>query len=126
MERLTARTESGKAIYSAGVILNSKNYEHTILDRLAELEDKFESGQLIELPCKVGDTVYRWLYGSYDEWIVSKINTYKTQNEITYTIVAESEMCGTEYFELTDEGDTWFLTKTQAEAHLKELQESKN
>ena len=26
--------------------------------RLAELEDKIEQGTLIELPCKVGDTVY--------------------------------------------------------------------
>ena len=29
----------------------------TIIDRLAELEDKIEAGILIELPCKVGDEV---------------------------------------------------------------------
>uniref|UniRef100_UPI004027A9BA hypothetical protein n=1 Tax=Eubacterium sp. TaxID=142586 RepID=UPI004027A9BA len=27
-------------------------------NRLAKLEDKLENGTLIELPCKVGDTVY--------------------------------------------------------------------
>ena len=30
-----------------------------IYNRLAELEDKIEQGTLIELPCKVGDTVYK-------------------------------------------------------------------
>jgi hypothetical protein len=30
-------------------------------ERLADLEDKIEQGTLIELPCKVGDTVY-WLF----------------------------------------------------------------
>ena len=29
-----------------------------LYNRLAELEDKIENGTLIELPCKVGDTVY--------------------------------------------------------------------
>ena len=29
-----------------------------LIDRLYELEDKIESGTLVELPCKVGDTVY--------------------------------------------------------------------
>ena len=33
--------------------------EEMILNRLAELEDKIEKGTLIELPCKVGDTVYK-------------------------------------------------------------------
>lgn len=29
-----------------------------IIHRLAELEDKIENGTLVELPCKVGDTIY--------------------------------------------------------------------
>lgn len=29
-----------------------------LINRLAELEDKIESGTLIELPCKVGDMIY--------------------------------------------------------------------
>lgn len=29
-----------------------------IYNRLAELEDKIENGTLVELQCKVGDTVY--------------------------------------------------------------------
>ena len=33
-----------------------KNFNALV--RLAELEDKINNGTLIELPCKVGDTVY--------------------------------------------------------------------
>ena len=33
-------------------------FDGEAIDRLAELEDKIESGALIEPPCKVGDTVY--------------------------------------------------------------------
>lgn len=44
MERLT---------YKANGIVHSKALTNTeILNRLAELEDKIESGKLIELPCK--------------------------------------------------------------------------
>lgn len=34
------------------------NYNEEPMKRLQELEDKLENGQLVELPCKVGDTVY--------------------------------------------------------------------
>lgn len=33
-------------------------YGTRVLYRLAELEDKIENGTLIELPCKVGDTIW--------------------------------------------------------------------
>lgn len=42
--------------------LTSRDWKTLVPDpfynRLAELEDKLESGLLIELPCKIGDTVY--------------------------------------------------------------------
>lgn len=46
MERLTARREDGKAIYACSLRWQAEN-EQTILDRLAELEDKIDSGELI-------------------------------------------------------------------------------
>jgi hypothetical protein len=40
---------------------------YDLYNRLAELEDKIENGTLIELPCKVGDTVYEEVIGNiYD------------------------------------------------------------
>jgi hypothetical protein len=32
--------------------------DEEVYNRLAELEDKIENGTLVELPCKVGDTLY--------------------------------------------------------------------
>lgn len=49
-KRLTHRLPDGRIEYA---YTNS----YHLLQRLCELEDKIESGTLVELPCKVGDTV---------------------------------------------------------------------
>lgn len=70
MKRLTKSgasfcTNSGE--HDILVELDKDNYEEAIYDldrvakmlnRLAELEDKLESGKLLELPCGIGDTAY--------------------------------------------------------------------
>ena len=48
--------------------------------KLQELEDKIEQGTLIELPCKVGDTVY-WLFTTNIQQEIYECNV----NEILYT-----------------------------------------
>lgn len=78
-------------------------------------------GEIVELPCKVGDTVYRWLYGNYDEFTVSKINFERTKNEIDYCLCVENEHGLGEYFYKNDEGYDWFLTKESVERRLAEL-----
>lgn len=74
--------------------------------RLSELEDKLEAGRLVELPCKVGDTVYivgrKYRAGSYESFI----NTGKFR-----------------YSDMEKVGDTVFLTREAAEARLKEMEE---
>ena len=127
MERLTARTENGKAIYSGNVIEKSLNYEQTILDRLAELEDKIESGKLVEIPCKVGDTVY-WA------WILEKEKAEVFEGKVRGLSISQN---GTTWFSVVydngltfehtfkdDWGKTVFLTRKQAEAKLEELQQN--
>ena len=57
-KRLTER--SGKS--GIGIKETSTNTNLSIwnaIERLADLEDKIEDGTLIELPCKVGSTIYR-------------------------------------------------------------------
>ena len=92
-----------------------KNCYEIMKNRLAELEDKIEDGTLIELPCKVGDIVYQFDNGGeIYELMILHINIYK----------------GKPYYE-TDAidfdnraiGESIFLTKAEAEARLKELQE---
>lgn len=75
-------------------------------NKLAELEDKLEEGTLVELPCKVGDTVYivgrKYRAGSYESFI----NTGKFR-----------------YSDIEKFGDIVFITREAAEARLKELEE---
>lgn len=86
-------------------------------NRLAELEDKIENGKNIELPCKVGDTVYRRHSSCYSEWTATKINLYLSANSIDYCLcVTDKEgLCGDDFFAKDDEGYEWLLTKPQAE-----------
>ena len=93
------------------------------VDRLAELEDKIEQGTLIELPCKVGDTVY-WLFTTniqqeiYECYVTEYIYNKKGLD------ICLSKKClnGYAYFTLKDIGNTVFLTREEAEKRLKELQ----
>lgn len=79
------------------------------LKELSELKEKLESGRLVELPCKVGDTVYQ------------------TDGEIIYEITINRIIYDTENiaFDETAIGKMIFLSKEAAEARLKELQEEK-
>lgn len=64
MSRLTYDSPAGtvSSIYAEDFVLDmdEKTYEgyRNILDKLAHYEDLEEAGRLIELPCKIGDTVY--------------------------------------------------------------------
>lgn len=55
MERLTERTEEGRAIPRMEL---RHNGHQRCMDRLAEYEDLEEQGKLQNLPCAVGDSVY--------------------------------------------------------------------
>ncbi len=105
--------------------------------QLAEYENKIESGQLVELPCKIGDTVYKVDLDRKTvlEGVVRKINyVFCDKCEKEYYIYAD---CGDRYKKLPwknviigfvfypekDWNISTFLTKEQAEAKLRELKE---
>lgn len=88
-------------------------------DRLGELEDKLENGTLIELPCKVGDTVYN-IY-----WWKDVQKKCKGKDGKTYYRTERQHYVQKSTFDLFDYrnfGKRVFLTKEEAEARLKELQ----
>lgn len=93
------------------------------LVRLAELEDKIENGTLMELPCKVGDRIWVILgnniFGRKVKSIVIRGDGYtiKTSNTNGWKDL--------EPYYNAEFGVIWFLTKAEAEAKLKELQEGK-
>ena len=114
MERLTARTEDGEVIYSGNVIDKSLDYEQTILDRLAELEDKLESGRMLELPFPEQPYAYH---------IVKSVSKYKKVVWLKRRITWASLIYGIAY---RGNDGLYFQTAAQAEVRLKELKEQKN
>ena len=109
-------------------------------ERLKEYEGSEEQGRLIKLPCKVGDTVYvvtspfnvfdgieydenmkDEVYESY----VSSITFYECGEQYRIYAKATNHFIGA-YFRECDFGKTVFLTKSEAEAKLKELRGGEN
>ena len=76
--------------------------------KLKEYEDLEEQGRLISLPCKVGDTVYHVVQGRIVE--VSNVDLF-----FLLLSVAENRF-----------NNSVFLTKSEAEAKLKELRGEEN
>lgn len=103
--------------------------------RLGEIEDKIENGTLVELPCKVGTTIYQ-IYKDcsncshfketgweYDCWCDFDSEESKTMFEFDgdtdcVYIVKETEFT---YNHINGFGKDRFLTKAEAEKKLEEL-----
>lgn len=138
MERLTK--DNGKAFepfrYSLEDISTYKIYDlfyeitFKVLQKLGKYEDAEEQGLLLKLPCKVGDKVYQISENFIEPCTVETIflGKYRDRNgnwcnmaEIYY----DRDDCpyvSTEIY-FTDIGETVFLTETEAEAKLKEMEE---
>jgi hypothetical protein len=85
-----------------------------VINRLAELEDKIENGTLIELPCKVGDTIY--FVNHYRT--TPRIEEYKVYG---FSFGKDGTMLNIDFGAFISVNDVC-LTKAEAEAKLKELQ----
>lgn len=90
-------------------------------EKLKEYEDIEEQGRLIKLPCKVGDTIYKPNPVTLKEIVEIKIESvFITENIFNIsgrtTKMEYSFCCAPKDF-----GKTLFLTKSEAEAKLKEL-----
>ena len=89
--------------------------------RLAELEDKIEKGKLIELPCKVGDTVYE----VFKDHIPPFIKETKIEKIVITAKGLRLRLARNSFYEtaVSSIGKTVFLTREEAEKRLKEMQE---
>ena len=132
-ERLTSDTG-----FARNLPINEELY-----DRLYYLENAIEDGTLVELPCKVGDTVWkaeendegRLIYGVVKKSIEYKwIPDPKTENKAvlqTYFMAISPEVFHRGrmldkaifgfIFEFTEIGGSVFLTEAEARAKLEEL-----
>ena len=102
-KRLTEKVfthDDGSSEYDCDASVRATN------NRLGQLEDKIEEGKLVELPCKVGDTVYQ----------TDGIRVY---DSVVKNIIFDTSGVA---FDKSAIGKDIFLTREAAEARLKELE----
>lgn len=123
MERLTKRYKKEIIRNTDGVECSNfctncgrADCEHIskVLRKLAHYEDLEEQGGLIELPCKVGDTVY-YITGIHN----TLIKSVKVEEVYFGNVFAVHVSTQNTSFTLV-EGE-FFITKEEAEAKLKEM-----
>ena len=112
MERLT---DSNKEIPT---LVDNAEYWLKVYFKLKEYEDLEEQGRLVKLPCKIGTEVYdiTW-WDDVQEKVVVKGKTY--YRTIHKHKVSKSTFG---YTDIDDFGKTVFLTKSEAEQKLKEME----
>lgn len=144
MERLTYVAENGEVLFHPADLPDDEGITITqlakdgrykaleeIAEKLANREQAEEQGLLLRLPCKVGDKVYQISENFIEPCTVETIflENYRDGNgnwcnmaEIHY----DRDDCpyvSTEIY-FTDIGETVFITETEAEAKLKEMEEN--
>lgn len=133
MERLTYREELGVSMdknedcpscsicWNCNIPPRECKYISDVLKKLADYEDLEEQGRLVKLPCKVGDIVYKPNSVTLKEIVEIKIESmFITESNFNIsgrTTKMKYSFCCTP----KDFGKTVFLTKSEAEAKLKEL-----
>ena len=151
MERLTERTADGilvkenyekeslKTLYSCYGEKPNSHYSnceegYCAMEKLADYEDAEEQGRLINLPCKVGDTVWdndfgrpcaytitAFSFGECEEYICKPVTTKEV---VFYYENSSGSITGS--FAESAIGKSVFLNKSEAEAKLKELRGGEN
>ena len=118
MERLTIRNSVGVAVYKHPFYCEECGEPFYRLpdygsgsptDKLAEYEDLEEQGRLLRLPCKVGDSMYRFGYADGKAYKVQKLVIRTLANLVA--IMESGEF-----------GKSVFLTREEAKAKLKEME----
>lgn len=130
MERLTKKYSDGThgASDSLPCGENSYAYKNLLIEKLGKYEDLEEQDILVKLPCKVGDTVFYISEKIILEYEVVGFSVDKTGARLIYGEHHVDENDETYSCNLSVDriGKTVFLTKSEAEAKLKELRGEEN
>ena len=112
------------------ILFNQTQEIRRINGILQEIKDKQEQGLLIELPCKVGDTVY--VIPSLTNYRLNVLNGFGHLNKVHEQKVHSIELFGNNrYVVVTCEGmcsvvsdlyeENWFHTRSEAEEALAKM-----
>lgn len=119
MERLT---DSNKEIPT---LVDNAEYWLKVYFKLKDYEDLEEQGRLVKLPCNRGDKIY-FIKSAFSmahfpiEARITSICGVDCDNDVMYSSITEYNKIDRR-FKSSDIGKTVFLTKSEAEAKLKEL-----
>ncbi len=105
------------------------------LEKIIEYEGLEEQGLLLRLPCKIGDTAY--VVPSAVNYKLNRINAHDENNRVYEQTVSRIEILYTYGYALVTcnglnclmpemRDETWFYTRKEAEAKLKELEGQNN
>lgn len=121
MERLTERKPLwiGDAMWLNVCEPDDEEIE-AVYHKLREYEDLEEQELLLRLPCKVGDTVYGISMGKIISLTVNEISIFCMKGEKIINAKCQNNDEFRNYVE-REFGKTVFLTKSEAEAKLKDL-----
>jgi hypothetical protein len=97
-----------------------------VIDKLADYEDLEEQCRLIKLPCKVGDKIFLDFAGfgkEVDKFTVKDfhLDCFKNGETILFCDYESNDRSLSGQIDVMEFGKTVFLTKSEAEAKLKEL-----
>lgn len=136
MERLTDKNAAGNYFYPKcfekcdGLGASSKcdNCEITtsICEKLGKYEDLEERGRLVILPCKVGDKIFFDFAGfgkDIDKFTVKDfhLDCFEDGETILFCDYESNDKTLSGQIDVTEFGKTVFLTKSEAEQWLKEI-----
>ena len=124
MERLTKTYSDGShgAADNLPCGENSYQYKELLIETLGKYEDLDEQGLLLRLPCKVGDNIYSIKPYGIEEASITGISEADDIDCFCFEIYIDPDFH--EIIALEEFNDTWFLTKAEAEAKLKEMESS--
>ena len=125
VDRLAAYEDTGLAPEEVHSLWGEWNAMMSVLnsiggyDRLRELAEADKDGRVVVLPCKVGDVVYGF-HGR--RTILPMVAKWIETNTDGWAVAAQYVPMAPKFYQFSDFGKTVFLTREEAEAALKEVQ----
>lgn len=137
MERLTIRSKNSDMVWFKDAENGNAHLEpcemtahhnRMALDKLATYEDAEEQGLLLRLPCKVGDKIFLDFAGfgkDIDEFTVKDLHLdcFEDGETILFCDYESNDKTLSGQIDVMEFEKSVFLTRAEAEAKLKEMEE---
>lgn len=122
--------EAEKNMFKWDVLRHLRDFAENYREQIKEYQQLEEQGRLIKLPCNRGDKIY-FIKSAFSmahfpiEAKITSICGVDCDNDVMYSSITEYNKIDRR-FKSSDIGKTVFLTKSEAEAKLKELRGAEN